>query len=314
MAIPNSKNFFENVIDEYQSIVTFAHVDPDGDAYGASMGLKIALQALYPGKKCYCVGTYDDKLPVGFQRPIRPEDMPLETIQNSLVIICDTATVDRIEDKRALQGKYVVKIDHHAPDGHFGDIEFVDETKSSCSLIVTDMLFASFPIIPANAASALLFGIFSDTDNLKLASEGDDYFKTGRLIYNGADIQSIFDVMNRFSLRDIELRKDVLERMKVDGQVAYCLFTKDEIQALGTTRESLLAKINTIGYTIECPIWAFFLEREDGTVRAEFRCTRNKDVSKVASSHNGGGHKQVSGARLASLAEVSSVVEELKNI
>lgn len=314
MAIPNSKNFFDNVIDEFQSIITFGHVDPDGDAYGASMGLKIALQALYPGKQCYCVGTYDEKLPVGFQKPIRPEDISLDIIKNSLVIICDTATVERIEDKRALQGKYVVKIDHHAPDGHFGDIEFVDETKSSCSLIVADMLFASFPIIPSNAASALLYGILSDTDNLKLANEGDDYFKTGRLIYNGADIQGVFDVINTNTMHDLFLKKTTLETMKVDGQVAYCIFDKESIKSLETSVDDLVDKINTIGYTYECPVWAFFLQKDDGRIRAEFRCNRSKDISQVARNHDGGGHKQVSGGILQSLDEIPSVIEELKNV
>ena len=42
MSIPNSKDFFENTIEDFDSIVLFSHVKPDGDAYGSSMGLKLA--------------------------------------------------------------------------------------------------------------------------------------------------------------------------------------------------------------------------------------------------------------------------------
>lgn len=118
MSIPNSKDFFENTIEDFDSIVVFSHVKPDGDAYGSSMGLKLALQGLFPEKKCYCVGSYNEPMPEDFEKPIKPGELSIDIIKNSLCIITDTGTKARIEDPRALEGKFVVKIDHHAPDDH----------------------------------------------------------------------------------------------------------------------------------------------------------------------------------------------------
>lgn len=314
MSIPNSKDFFENTIEDFDSIVVFSHVKPDGDAYGSSMGLKLALQGLYLEKKCYCVGSYDEPMPEDFEKPIKPGELSIDIIKNSLCIITDTGTKARIEDPRALEGKFVVKIDHHAPDDHFGDLEFVDDAKSSCSVIVADMLFASFPVIPANAASAILLGILSDTDGLKLALEADDFYKVGRLIYNGADFYKTYHSISSNSLKDIELNRAILNATKIEGKVIYTVFNKEQIKELGTTADELAGKVNQYGFADECPIWAMFVENENGTVRAEYRCELGYDVSEVAKMFNGGGHMQSSGGTLTSLALVDDVVKALMGI
>lgn len=313
MPIPNTKNFFENVIDDFDSIVTFAHVRPDGDAYGSSMGMKLALEYLYPGKKCYCVGSYDGNLPSYLPKPIKPGELPLEIIKNSLCIITDTGTTDRIEDPRALQGKMVVKIDHHPLVEHFGDYEFVDELKSSCSVIVADMLFASFPVIPANAASALLLGMLTDTGYLRFSSDPDDFSKAGRLIYDGANIQDLYDSLLLKHLSDVKIEQKILSSMIADKKVAYCVFPKEKLKEMNLSADKMSELVNTIGFTVECPIWAFFSEYDDGKVRVELRSNRGHDVSEVAVKFGGGGHKQASGTTLSSLNDVSKVVEALKN-
>lgn len=57
-------------------------------------------------------------MPEDFEKPIKPGELSIDIIKNSMCIITDTGTKARIEDPRALEGKFVVKIDHHAPDDH----------------------------------------------------------------------------------------------------------------------------------------------------------------------------------------------------
>ena len=182
------------------------------------------------------------------------------------------------------------------------------------SVIVADMLFASFPVIPANAASAILLGILSDTDGLKLALEADDFYKVGRLIYNGADFYKTYHSISSNSLKDIELNKAILNATKIEGKVIYTVFNKEQIKELGTTADELAGKVNQYGFADECPIWAMFVENENGTVRAEYRCELGYDVSGVAKMFNGGGHMQSSGGTLTSMAVVDDVVKALMRI
>ena len=43
-------------IEEYQNITIFRHVRPDGDAYGAQIGLKHIILENFPDKKIKCLG------------------------------------------------------------------------------------------------------------------------------------------------------------------------------------------------------------------------------------------------------------------
>lgn len=314
MPIPNTKNFFENVIDDFESIITFSHIKPDGDAYGSSMGMKLALEYLYPGKKCYCVGSFEEDIPSYLPRPTKPSELSLETIQNSLCIITDTGTTARLEDPRALQGKMVVKIDHHPLTEHFGDYEFVDDLKSSSSVIVADMLFASFPVIPSNSATALLLGMLTDTGYFRFSSDPDDFSKAGRLIYDGANIQDLYDILLLRHVKDLETKKQIIALMKTDGQVAYCVFPSEKLKELKISADKMSEFVNTIGFTVECPVWAFFCQYDDGSVRVELRSSRTYDVSQVAFKFNGGGHKHASGMILKGLDDVKKVLDALKKI
>lgn len=315
MPIPNSKDFFENTVDDFESIVTFSHVEPGGDAYGSSMGLKLAFDYLYPEKKTWCVGTYDGALPRKLPRPTKPDDLPLEVIQKSLCIVTDTPSADRIQDPRALQGKMIVKIDHHPmTTNHFGDLEFVDEAKSSASLIVADMLFASFPVLSALASNALLFGMLSDNSFFRFSQDADDFSKAGRLIYNGARIQDCYELLHKKTLKDFEIEKVVLSSMKVEGKVCYCTFDKKTLSSLKISADEMASHVDEIGFTKECPVWAFFVEYPSGRVRAELRSDWMIDVSPVAFARSGGGHRHSAGCLLSSLAEVPSLVKDLEEL
>ena len=50
---------FESIvskIEQYDSIVIFGHLNPDGDCYGSQIALRNILRLKYPHKKIYAVG------------------------------------------------------------------------------------------------------------------------------------------------------------------------------------------------------------------------------------------------------------------
>ena len=306
----NIKLFFDKV-EEFQSICIFGHVRPDGDAYGSAMGLKLALDFIYPDKSIYAVVDQVDQVPAGLPVAKRPGTLPDDVIRKSLCIVVDTSTVERICDQRALQGAYVIKIDHHPLTEHFGDMEMVDPDKVACAQIVASLLFTVFPVISPAAATCLLLGILTDSGNFRFTTDPDTFTIAGRLIANGADIVTLYDKLNTVSLESLRRRGQILSSFQTEGVLAYEIFDKDQIAKLGVTADRIAPMVNTIGFTAECPVWAFFAEYPAGKYRAEFRCSRRYDVSGVALALGGGGHQQASGAQLSDGEAVKKAIRLL---
>lgn len=73
-------NKIQEEIKQHETITIFRHQFPDMDAIGSQIGLKKALQSIYPEKKIYALGTMskDDET---------MDSVDDETIKNSLAIV-----------------------------------------------------------------------------------------------------------------------------------------------------------------------------------------------------------------------------------
>lgn len=296
-------------IEEFDSICIFGHVRPDGDAYGSAMGLKLAIDFLFPNKQTYAVVDDVPYIPSMLPLAKKPGELPDSVISKSLCITVDTPTIARLGDPRAVKGKFVIKFDHHPLVEHFGDLEFVDPDMASCSLLISEFLFSQYPVISPASATCLLLGLITDTGGFRYTSNPLSFSMAGRLISNGADLDSIYKSVYTTSLDDLRIKGQILSNIQSKGVLAYEIFTKRQISALHYTADSLAPRVNSIGFTKECPVWAFFCQYPDGTFRAEFRCTKEYDVSKAATEVGGGGHEQASGATLADQEAVEKAIQ-----
>src|SRR5699024_1783258 len=100
------------------------HPDPDG--LGSQAGLKEIIQQSFPDKQVSIVGIDDP----AFTFLVEMDSVHEADYQGALVIVCDTANTDRIDDKRYTLGDQVIKIDHHPNVDEYGDIQWVDTTAS----------------------------------------------------------------------------------------------------------------------------------------------------------------------------------------
>ena len=83
-------------IKEYDSIAIFGHVRPDGDCYGSLNGLKNIIMTTFPKKRVFCLTSHVEYLSfVG-----KMDDVDNDVFVNTLAIVCDTSTRDRIYDQR----------------------------------------------------------------------------------------------------------------------------------------------------------------------------------------------------------------------
>ena len=97
-----------NKVKEYDNIIIFRHKRPDGDAVGSTKGLREILRLTYPQKKIYLLNS-DSSDYLSF---LGDEDEPIsdELYCESLGIIIDTATTERISNPKYSLCKEIVKI------------------------------------------------------------------------------------------------------------------------------------------------------------------------------------------------------------
>lgn len=296
------------LIEQYDSIVIFGHLNPDGDCYGSAIALKQTLKLKYPHKKIYITGSGLKE----FFKFLYPMDkVTIETIEKSLALILDANDFSRMEDKRIRFAKAFAKIDHHVDSGFFTEgPSFVDEyANSTCELIYALMKENDYPI-NEKIANALYLGIVTDTGHFQFVNNYPETFAlVSYLCANGAKPKAIDAILNMREEKTLKTKGYVLSNYKkTSGGALYIVFTQEVIRKLNSTTNEMSSMVNLIGNVINYPVWVSFAEYNDGKVRLEIR-SNGPVIQPVALRVGGGGHQYAAGATLPALTD--EIVKEV---
>ena len=123
-------------IKDYHRIFIFRHVRPDGDCMGATKGMADMLRKTWPEKEIYVIGGETAR----YLDFMGAEDAPVadELYTDALGIVLDTASEARISNQNYKLCKEVIKIDHHIPLEQYGNLQWVEEERSSCCEMIVD--------------------------------------------------------------------------------------------------------------------------------------------------------------------------------
>ncbi len=296
-------------IEEYDSIVIFGHVFPDGDCYGSQIALKDALSKLYPKKKIYAVGS-------GYQKMITKlgamDEVSDEIIQNSLAIAVDFNEPSRSEDKRLLNAPYIILIDHHIPNKVFGDIRLVDTSKVACAEIISNIIMDKGWELSLVGYTALFLGITTDSGRFLFPPVTPSLLKIGAfLIEKGVNAEQIYNIIYESDEDSLVLKKHYYGHYERSPHgVIYIIFRKDEVKELGISNSRAAGGVGLLGNIKGYPIWMAAAEAEDGSIKVE---VRSKDVliQPICVAHTGGGHACAAGCTVYSIDEVYQIIDEL---
>src|SRR5699024_1486718 len=122
-------------INDYNTIIIHRHLRPDPDAYGSQAGLSQLIHYTFPEKQVYVVGEEDPSL----EFLANMDEISNQSYNGALVIVCDTANTDRIDDTRYDRGEKLIKIDHHPNVDPYGDVMWVDTEASSTSEMIYEL-------------------------------------------------------------------------------------------------------------------------------------------------------------------------------
>ncbi len=284
-------------IKEYNTIAIFGHVRPDGDCYGSLNGLKNIILTTFPTKRVFCLTAHIEYLSfLG-----KMDDVEDEVFADALAIVCDTATRERIHDKRYRLCKEIIKIDHHIVIDNYGDYNFVDENIPATSLLICRFLF-SYPDlkITSSGATALYTGTVTDTSNFRYRGVNLETFTlAGKLVELGVDVDMVNQHLSAESLRATKLKSFVYRTMKVTKNgVVYARLTKTAIKYYNVTYDEAAGLVSLLANIKECPVWVLFIGYPK-EIRIRIR-SNGPDINMLAEAYGGGGHQKAAGASIKS--------------
>ena len=298
-------------IKEYDRIMIFRHVRNDGDCVGASKGLKTILQLTYPEKEIYLI----DEQRSDFLAFLGEDDAPVsdELYEGALALVLDTGTRERISGNKYTLCKEVIKIDHHIPLQDYGNINWVEENRSSTCEMIAHFYntFKDKLKMDAQAAMYIYTGMVTDSGRFRFREvDGETMRLAGMLLDFGIDVDTLYAHLYMQSFESLKYKAYIYKNMKIsENGVCYFYASNATQKKLGLTREEASAGISAIENIKDSLIWLAFIENEDKTIRVRLR-SRFVTCSEIGEKYHGGGHACASGATVYSKKEMQALIDD----
>ncbi len=273
------------------NIVLCSHINPDGDALGSMIAFYLAL--LKMGKKSIMFNSTQEL-------PIKYDFLPyISKIRNKfpkkcdLLICFDSGNMQRVG---ILRGEYkIINIDHHISNTNFGDINLVDQSSVSCTMVVYNFLQDISIKIDKQIATCIYVGLLEDTGFFTHSNVNSTVLKVAsKLLDLGADASQL---TQRDSLAKLRLTARFIDsfELKNCAQIAIGFVSQDMLKRCGASRSDsehladLLKNLATVKLVI------LIYEQNYKVFKISLRSKGDLDVSIIASKFGGGGHKNSSG-------------------
>ncbi|MFX3618070.1 MAG: bifunctional oligoribonuclease/PAP phosphatase NrnA [Sporolactobacillus sp.] len=298
-------------IKAYQTIIIHRHVRPDPDAFGSQGGLACLIRDNFPEKHVFVTGENAESLDF-----LLTMDSPPDTAyEQALVIVCDTANRERIDDQRFERGQELIKIDHHPRVDDYGDLQWVDSAASSTSELITSVYQKHRELVLSGEAARLLFaGIVGDTGRFQFSNVSDKTFEAAaELVRHPFDRQAFFNRLYRHKINLMRLNGFVLQHFTLTEEgVGYIKLPLETVHQFGLESSDGSALVNCFSSAENLKTWVLFSE-EDDQIRARIR-SKGPDIDSLAAAYRGGGHAMASGATVYSWEEADRLIADLQKL
>lgn len=299
---------------EPKNIVIIGHRNPDGDAIGATLGLKHYLSK--KGHICTVVvpNEYPDFLHwlPGSDTTYRfdwQNNQSLRAINNSeLIFLLDFNALHRVGyDMQNTLEKYpndFAMIDHHQqPD----DVKYMysdTEICSTCQMVYQFIeMNNDLELIDADIATCLYTGIMTDTGSFRFRSTTSKTHRIiAELIDKGAENDRIHNnVYDANSYNRLLLLGKALSNLQIlpSYKTAYITLTDDEKKRFDCQKGDTEGVVN-YALSLKGIIFAaiFIEDSEQGIIKISFRSKGKFSVNQFARNHfEGGGHDNAAGGK-----------------
>ncbi len=301
------KNFHQEfytlnfTIKNSENILIFAHSRLDGDTTGACIALAQYIKRLGKKVDIACFDPLPDYLKNIIEDEFKYPDH-IDINRYKLIIAADSVDrgFNKLKDKFN-EDQITAILDHHPDITTLGDINILDSVFSSVCEIVYEFFIFNKIEINRKMATCLMLGILGDTGMFQHSNTTPHALEiASHLMRLGAPLSKI--VQTSFSNKKIctlKLWGKAFEKARINSKsgMIYTILTKKDIADCNASTEDI-AQVSGILNTVPGTRFALILsERGDGIVKGSLRSEEYKgvDVSKIAATFGGGGHKLASG-------------------
>jgi phosphoesterase RecJ-like protein len=285
-------------------VALVCHLNPDADALGSMLGLAgflesrgVSTAVSYPNEPMD-PPRWAALLP-GSDRLIPPGRFPKAP---PIMVTCDCASFDRLGmlGASATRAGEVIWIDHHrSNDGTGVTISVIDPSASSTCEMVFRLIEEMGGTFSSATATCLYAGLVTDTGRfqyeattpatLRMAAALREFdFDHARLV------QALYED-NR--LEYIQLVGVALERVEhlADADLVWTYLTQSDLRQARVQAAETEDLIDAIRSARDVDVSAVLKQQKDGRFKVSVRSRGGHDLSAVAASFGGGGHRLAAG-------------------
>lgn len=282
-------------IESANNILVTSHFRPDGDAIGSVIAFGLAL--IDAGKNTQMVIA--NGVPSNFSFLTGSEKIS-SSIKNDydVSIILDCSELHRVGFDFDNEFVPTINIDHHITNNKFAEINIVQHTVPATTEILAELLPKIGLNISVPVAEALLTGLLTDTLGFRTCNvHPKTLCIAADLMEKGADLQTLYQhsLMDR-SYKALKYWAAGLSTLQLENNVLWATLTLEDRKKTGYPGRDDADLINVLSSTNEVDVAIIFVEQPNGKVKVSWRANRGIDVSKIAASFGGGGHKPAAGA------------------
>jgi len=297
------------LIDESHYITLISHINPDGDTLGSALSFYPTLKKM--GKNVSLVNITKE---IAHKYDFLPNFKKIKNTFPSkceLLISFDCGSFDRLGIEK---GDFkIINIDHHKSNTFYGDINIVDETKASCTLVAYEILEQNHTITK-DEAICIYTGLAEDTGFFTHSNTDQLAFESAsKLISKGVNPTNISQNLKmRNSLAKTRLTALFINSIELlnDATIAVGTISQEDLKKTGALKNDSDHLVDILRNLATVELAIMILEEKDGTFKISLRSKKYLDVSTIAQFFGGGGHKRASGFESAE-QETETIIKKI---
>jgi phosphoesterase RecJ-like protein len=297
----------DEIVEELQQagkMLVTTHENPDGDALGSLLAFDEMMRALGKDSVMFMSAS-------NFPLPHEYQHLPLDRVQNEppadmderIAVFLDCGNIDRMPvDFLHKEGQHIVNIDHHHDNTHFGTVNLVVGDASCTAEILWELAHALGVEITPSMAEALYIALITDTGRFMYENTGARaHTMAADLIEAGVDVAAVYRQLYQdlpFPRLQLLARALASVRRFDEGRITIVHLTRGdfgETGAIESDSEGVVDHLRSVEQTKVAVLIRELLDKEGRKI--SLRSTDGEvDVSVIARSIGGGGHRQAAGA------------------
>jgi bifunctional oligoribonuclease and PAP phosphatase NrnA len=297
------------------------HENPDGDALGSLLATTVALRQLGKDVVMFLAGPTPLPREYAFmQLDGLQRELPADVAERTVVAV-DCAKADRMGASTSAlltRAPYVVDIDHHHDNTRFGNVNLIVADASSTGEVLRDVFEELGVTMTPEIAEPLYIAVVTDTGRFQYTNTTPKALRlAAELVEAGADVHAVFQqVYESVEFAKLKLLARALERARVleGGLIVVSYLLRTDFAEVGAAEPYSEGIIDYLRAVEGAELAALIREppRDDGPARrVSLRASIDElDVSAIARSFGGGGHRQAAG--FSSDASIDAITELIR--